>query len=178
MRGLTTMLLASNCLTLSVWATTAGAQSALPQFSDPYGGLSAYVHADGAGSPAHKPATKSSAKTAKRSAAKSAAHRLLTHKVVARKRPIDADGVDLGTNGLTEPTAAAPPPVVPRATAATNTKSQDSPLGLDLKWSAASGPYYNPSSSTVPAVDEIKRNENETPAETGSAIEAGVNLKF
>jgi hypothetical protein len=56
--------------------------------------------------------------------------------------------------------------------------SKDSPLGFSLKWSAENDPYYNPATSTSTAVDQIKRNLNESPSEAGSGVEAGVNRKF
>lgn len=148
----------------------AAAQSALPSFSDPYGGASAYATTDAADATAPK-----SVKQIRKSA-KSAAHKAAKHMRTAAHKQGDTP-VDLNVASPLAPPASQPPQ--PAAVAAPGAAARpDSPLGLDLKWSAANNPYYSTSTSTIPAVNEIKRNESDTPVETGSSLEAGVKLKF
>jgi len=47
-----------------------------------------------------------------------------------------------------------------------------------MKWSGSNAPTYSTGTSTIPAVNEIKRNANEDPVEPGNGIQAGVNMKF
>jgi hypothetical protein len=155
MRSLGAFLIASFAALLL--ARTAVAQDALPQFSDPYGGAQAYTHTD---APPPPPATP---KPNKKSAAKKPA-------------PKPAD-IPAGTSALTQPNEPASHPVT-LSPPASRTEPKDSALGFDLKWSAANNPYYSPQTSTIPNVDAIKRNANDTPVETGSSVEAGVKLKF
>ena len=178
MRALRTTLIAVNCLAMplcgamsfgamSFCATTVQAQSALPEFSNPHDGSAALVHAD---------ATRSSAqKSASRSPTKRIARKVSTHKI-APKQALRTSR--LAAPDLEIPKTALPPPVIARDPIAPPTKSKDNGLDFGLQWSAANDPHYNTATSTIPAVSEIQRNANETPAETGSAIEAGVKLKF
>lgn len=173
MRMLTMTLVTISCVPLSFWATIAYGQSALPDFSNPYGGSAALVHADAAASGAQK--SHGITSSASRSATKHIAHRLSTHKI-ARKRHVTASR--LAAPDLAMPTTALTPPVMSRDTAMPQSKNTDSALDFGLTWSAANDPHFSTSTSTVPAIDEIKRNTNETPAETGSTLEGGVKLRF
>lgn len=143
-------------------ASTGGhTQSALPQFSDPYGGVAGYVQSDPA--PPAKPSKAEKKSAARKPVVKSG--RGTPDKIA----PADTDAA------LAQPKPSAPHPATlapPKASAA-----NDSPLGVGLKWSAANNPGYG-ATSTVTNIDMIKRNQNDSPLENGNTIQAGVNLKF
>jgi hypothetical protein len=145
-----TFFVGAACLTL---VSPARAQSDLPQFSDPYGGATAYVHT---GETPAAPKLKKAAprKLAKKSKKEDAAH----------------------TDATASQDAAAPPPVATGKPA--NPAASDNPVSFGMKWSGSNGPTFSTNSSTIPAVNEIKRNANEDPVETGNGVQAGVNLKF
>ena len=168
MRAIRTARVATNCVALSLWATIAHGQSALPDFSNPYDGRTALVHADAARSSAQKSAE--ATLSAGRSPTKHMARKHASLKI-ARKQPLPA-------TELATPATTSTLPVIPRHAAAPPTASKDSALDFGLQWSAANDPHYNTATSTIPALDELKRNANQTPPETGSAIEGGVNLRF
>jgi hypothetical protein len=137
---------------ISAQATTAHCQSsALPQFSNPYGGASAYV-----GSPAP-------AQTVKKRKAKNA--RLKASKGADAWKFADKPSTTPTGRRVAFPTAPGEP-------------KNDSPIGFSLRWSAENDPYENAGSSTIPAIDQLRRDSNQTPTETGSGVQAGVNLKF
>lgn len=131
----------------------AWAQSDLPQFSDPYGGVTAYAHAS-------EPATTSKLKKvpprklAKKSKKEGAAH----------------------TDATASQDASAPPAVARSKT--DNPATSDNPVSFGMKWTGSNSPTFGTGTSTIPAVNEIKRNANEDPVETGNGIQAGVNMKF
>jgi hypothetical protein len=141
------------CAAFLAVPTAAYCQSAtLSQFSDPYGAIASYPDGSAA---SEKPKAVSS-------------------KLVTKRKPLTARAPSAWSLG--EPTEALTSPVTPSV--ATHVPDKDSPLGFSLKWSAENDPYYNSATSTITAVDQIKRDLNETPAEAGSGVEAGVNLKF
>lgn len=138
------------CLSL---VSPAWAQSDLPQFSDPYGGATAYVHTGE--TPAGPKLKKvSPRKLAKKSKKEGTAH----------------------TDATASQDASAPPPVATGKTA--SPAASDNPVSFGMEWNAANNPTFGTGTSTIPAVNEIKRNANEDPVETGNGIRAGMNLKF
>ncbi|MHB8885712.1 MAG: hypothetical protein ACYC5H_11675 [Methylovirgula sp.] len=170
MRAYRTMLVALNCMALSLWATIVHGQSALPAFSNPYGGNASLIHTDTARAPAQK--------STPRSAGKHRVRRLASHEMahkIARERPVSTSGLDASDLSLP---ANASPPSLPRDRVLAPTKDKDNGLDFGLQWSAADDPHYNTETSTIPALSEIKRNANETPPETGSSIEGGVKFRF
>ncbi len=160
MRLLKTIALASGCLAVSTAAVHA--QSAtMSQFGDPY---DATALARGSVPP------EGPSKAAKAAAARTSANKV--SQTAAKELPATANRLGTAAEGLGEP-ATAPLPQLAAPPSTTN-----SALGLSLKWSAENDPYYNAATSTVPAIDEIRRDSNQTPGEAGSSIQAGVNLKF
>lgn len=151
MRGLSTVLAVVSLATLT---GAARAQSAMPDFSNPYGGVSSYLSAEPA--PAPKPARK-------------AAHNASQKSQKQAQKPASLDDAALAPNSFS-----AQQPVVLSHPA----QQKDSALGLGLKWSASGDPIFNPGTSTIPGVDQVKRSMGDTSVETGSSVEAGVNLKF
>ena len=99
----------------------------------------------------------------------------LSHKF-GRKQPVATNS--LSAADLSLPKAISPPLTIPHDTAMPQTKGKDNGLDFGLQWSAADDPHYSTTTSTIPALNEIKSNTNETPPETGSSIEAGMKLKF
>ncbi|QXX73686.1 hypothetical protein MHY1_00483 [Methylovirgula sp. HY1] len=167
----TMMLIAFNCVALSLSATIVHGQSALPAFSNPYGGNASLLHPDKARAPAQK--------STPRSAGKHRARRHVSHKMahkITREPPVSTSG--LAASELSLPASASPPPQLPHEKVSAPTENKDSGLDFGLQWSAADDPHYNTETSTIPALSEIKRNTNETPPETGSSIEGGVNFRF
>lgn len=145
------------------------AQSDLPQFSNPYGGATDYVQSEqapadakAAQAPAHRPTTKSAKKTS--------AHRAAT---TAQKR---APASAAPSEAFTQDASALPPAA--SAKPASPDAGSDNPLSFGMKWNAQNNPTFSSGTSTIPAVNEIKRNANDDPVETGTGIQAGVNLKF
>jgi len=172
MRAFTAFLFFSGCVAFSCCATVARSQSALPAFSDPYGGINAYVGTDAAPSSVQRSkGTGLAAKSLARKDARRFARKRASRKGIAVNATQDSLAKELAL-----PSTAAPQPVLsPDPHAA---KSQSGGLGFAFKWSAEDDPHFNTETSTVPAIDEIKRNANETPAENGSTIEGGLNFKF
>lgn len=157
---------AAPCAAFPLLATLAYGQSAgAPQFSDPYGGVAAYLD----GAPSKPP-----------DAAKPAAKLISKSKIAAKKPPVSASVLDAATWTLADPSlAAGPAPAAPSL--ATHAPAADSALGFGLKWYGENAPYYNAGTSTISGVDEIKRDSNGLlgePSSTGNGVEAGVNLKF
>jgi len=74
--------------------------------------------------------------------------------------------------------ATAAPDSVDLAAPGSRKPAKESPLGFSLKWSAENDPYENPANSTIPAINQILRDSNQTPTEKGSGVQAGVDLKF
>lgn len=142
-------------------------QSGLPQFSDPYGGAAAYAHASEqpktVQTPTRKLAKKSAKTYAKTDLAHAAAH--------GSRKPAAASN-DALTQDLS-----VPPPVA-TGKAANPSTGADNPLSFGMQWNAANNPSFATGTSTIPAVNEIKRNANEDPVETGAGLRAGVNMKF
>ena len=147
-------------LTTPAWSQSAS----LPQFSNPYGGVDTFVASPAAPTP-RAPARKKAAKYAAKYAAKHAAK----HARAKSAQP----GAPEDTAGAT-----AAPPSVDLAAPASRKATKDSPLGFTLKWSAEDDPYENPANSTIPAINQILRDSNQTPTEKGSGVQAGVDLKF
>jgi hypothetical protein len=148
--------------------TSGYAQSALPQFSNPYGTIDTSPAADAPPPQARTPRARLPELTRA-----SKRHMVPSH-AMARKKIAGPGHIETPTRALQLQEESAARPV----SLSHPQQQSDSALGFDLKWSAANNPYLSPSSSTVSAVDEVKRNANETPAETGSSLEAGVKLKF
>ena len=164
-----TIFFALNCVALSFWVTVAHGQSALPNFSNPYGGAATLIQSHAPQSPTQK--------SAGRTAAKHMRRRVVSHKLshkFGHKQPVTTNG--LTAADLSLPTTISPPQTIPHDTAMPQTK--DNALDFGLQWSAADDPHYSTTTSTIPALNEIKSNTNETPPETGSSIEAGMKLKF
>jgi hypothetical protein len=158
MRGLSVVLAVVG---LAAFAGVARAQTAMPDFSNPYGGVSSYVNSDPI--PAPKPVKKAAKKSSEKTA----------HNVAQKPqvpKPVDLDDAALAPSDPTKQPLALSRP--------SQTSQKDSALGLDLKWSASSDPIYNPATSTIPGVDQVKRSMGDTSVETGSSLEAGVKLKF
>lgn len=131
------------------FVSPASAQSDLPQFSDPYGSATAYAH---------------SSETA-------AVPKL--KKVPPRKLSKKSKKEDTArTSATASQDASTPSPAAPGQT------RSDNPVSFGMKWSGSNAPTYSTGTSTIPAVNEIKRNANEDPVETGNGIQAGVNMKF
>lgn len=160
---LVTTLMATGFVALT---SAARAQSAMPEFSDPYGGVSTYVHDDAHGA--------SSGKPLKKLAAKKPSAKMAHHTGAPQNNAQNPASLGAAYDGLA-PADEAPRPV---ALAPSQAKQKDSAVGFDMKWSASSDPIYNPGSSTIPGVDQVKRSVGEPGAETGTGVEAGVNLKF
>lgn len=164
MRRATAILMATGLVAAT---SAARAQTAMPNFSNPYGGVSAYVQDD-----AHDA---SSAKPPKKMAAKKPSGKIVAHSGGKEKtgamKPVALQADDAGL---------APSDNVPRPVtlAPSQAKQKDSALDFDMKWSASSHPIFNPAASTIPGVNEVKRSVNQDPVETGSKIQAGVKLKF
>lgn len=163
MRGLSTVLTVASLVALTV---AARAQSAMPEFSNPYGGVSSYLNADPA--PAPKPVKKTAAKKSSDGTAHDASQNLSAQKQA--QKPVDLDDAALA------PADPAQQPVT--LSRPLQAQQKDSALGLALKWSASSDPIYNPATSTIPGVNQVKRSLGDTSVETGSGVEAGVKLKF
>jgi hypothetical protein len=166
---------------LSLTSISYAQSTSLPRFTDPYANVGASLQADGPAATTVPPAKKPSHKAADRRDGKhdgkprqkigDAAH--AGSKVAGKKiTPETGSAVPtsyLGSSQTSHLSVAHPGNPAPAA---------DGPLGFDFKWSAANSPSYNPATSTIPGVDEVKRNTNDTPVETGSSVEAGVKLKF
>ncbi len=164
MRRTTAILTATGLVALT---GVARAQSAMPDFSNPYGGVSAYVHHDAHGAPEPKALKKLAAK---KPSGKMVANAGAKEKTSAQK-PVSLQADDAGL----VPADNAPRPVT---LAPSQAKQKDSAVGVGMKWSASSDPIFDPGASTIPGVDQVKRSVNEDPVETGSEIQAGVKLKF
>lgn len=142
-------------------------QSGLPEFSNPYGGATAYAHSG------ETTADPKAAKAPARKLAKKSVKKESAKKEVAKKASTSP------AHGPSE--ALTQDPSAPRDTptaSASPTAHSDNPLSFGMKWSGSNNPTFSSGTSTIPAVNEIKRNANEDPVETGSGVQAGVNLKF
>jgi hypothetical protein len=155
----------ASCAAFSVVATVAHGQSAnLTQFSDPYAGVVAYTNRSASGAP----------KPVKRTASQ-----ISRSETAAKKQPASALGTATWT--LADPSFAAAPtaPVAPSVT--NNAPVKDSALGFGFKLYGSNSATYNAGSSTIPGMDQLKRDSNDLlgdPSSSGSGVEAGVNLKF